>query len=129
MDEHPTTCGQGLAANARLPEAIATVLGAMAEVLEVHRQALDLKDPNARPEHDAYAKLVGELRAISTHAGSIARQLAAYRDLPMGTHDEARMSAPEAWAVFDRFVIAERHLMQWLAASVAEHEEMLRTQP
>lgn len=126
MDEQPTTCGQGLAANARLPEAIGEVLGAMADVLEDHRQALDLRDPDARPEHDAYAKLVGELRAVSTHAGSIARQLTGYRDLPMGAHSEERMTAPQAWEVFHRFVTAERRLLQSLTTSLAAHDEMLR---
>jgi hypothetical protein len=126
MDEQPTTCGQGLAANAPLPELIGELFGAMAEVLEDHRQALDVNDPDAQPEHDAYARLVGDLRAIATQAGAISRQLTGYRNLPMGAHDEARMSAPEAWDVFDRFVTVERHLLQWLSTSVAAHEEMLR---
>jgi hypothetical protein len=126
MDEQPTTCGQGLAANARLPELIGDLLGAMAEVLEDHRQALDVNDPDAHPERDAYAGLVSELRGVATHSGSISRQLTTYRDLPMGKHDEARMSAPQAWDAFDRFVTAERHLLQWLSSSVAAHEEMLR---
>lgn len=126
MEEHPTTCGQGLAANARLPEAMGDLLGAMADVLADHRQALDLKDPDVRPERDAYARLVEDLRALATHTGSVARQMTAYRDLPMGAHDEARMSAPEAMAVFERFVTAERHLLQWLSSNVAAHEQMLR---
>jgi hypothetical protein len=128
MEDHPTTCGQGLAANAALPEVIGDLLGAMADVLEDHRQALDLKDPDARPERDAYATLVEELRALSSHAGSVARRMKAYRDLPMGAHDEARMSAPEALAIFDRFVTAERHLLQVLSSNVAAHEQMRRRQ-
>ena len=127
MDEQPTTCGQGLAANAPLPALIGELLGAMAEVLEDHRQALDLNDPDARPEDDAYTQLVGELGSASTQAGSIARLLRSYRDLPMGAHNEARMAADESWEVFDRFVTAERHLLQWLKTSVAAHEQMLRT--
>ena len=126
MDEHPTTCGQGLAANARLPAAIGELLSAMAEVLEDHRQALDPGDPAARPEDEAYEKVVRELRAISAHAASVARTLTGYRDLPMGRHDDARMAAPDAQAALVRFVDAERHLLQWLTASVPAHEEMLR---
>jgi hypothetical protein len=98
----------------------------MAEVLEDHRHALDLQDPNARREDVAYAELVEELRTISSQARSIAGHLTGYRDLPMGAHDEARMSAPESWSVFDRFVTAERQLLDWLSNSVAAHEEMLR---
>lgn len=125
MDQHPT-CGQGLAANSRLPAAIGEVLRAMAEVLDDHRQALDPGDPVNGPESAAYEKVVTELRAISAHADSVAKILSGYRDLPMGRHDQGRMAAADAQAALVRFVDAERHLLQWLTASVPAHEEMLR---
>ena len=126
MEEHPTTCGQGLAAGSRLPAAIADLLAAMAAVLDDHREALDVSDPANGPERDAYEHLVRGLLDISARAGSVAQAMAGYRDLPVGTHDEARMAAPNVHAAFVRFVDAERHLLQWLSASVPAHEEMLR---
>ena len=44
----PTKCGTGLAENATLPAALGELLGDMARVLDVHRQALDKTDPNMR---------------------------------------------------------------------------------
>ena len=124
MDDTPT-CGKGLAANATLPATVGALIAAMADVLDVHRQALDLTDENARPEHHAYATLVDELRSISGQLAACARHMADYRDLPMGRHDEQQMSGREAFAAFEEFVRTERMLLSLLTARVGEHEAML----
>jgi len=120
------TCGKGLAANAALPATVGELLAAMAHVLDVHQQALDLTDENARPEHAAYVTLALELRAISTQLTAIEKRMAGYHDLPMGRHDEGRMAGPHAAAAFEQFVQRERRLLSLLTASIGEHESMLQ---
>lgn len=124
MDDNPT-CGKGLAANSALPESTGALMAAMADLLDVHQRALDLTDENARPEHHAYVTLVLELRAVSAQLTATARHMAGYRDLPMGAHDEQRMSSPEAFAAFEHFVRAERVLLSLLTTTVRAHETML----
>src|ERR671935_3226006 len=69
-DNQPT-CGKGLAANAALPAKLAELVAARAEVLERHTQALDLTDPNARHELDAYTALARAPRYRHRAIGSI----------------------------------------------------------
>ena len=59
--EQPS-CGKGLADNSVLPAKLGNLIAAMAENLAVHMDALDLTDQNSQAEHDAYARLVKELR-------------------------------------------------------------------
>jgi hypothetical protein len=124
MEDQPT-CGKGLAAQSSLPAMLGDLIAAMADVLEVHQQALDLTDADARPEHRAYAALVVELRRAGGQLATIARQMIGYRDLPMGRHDEQKMGSREAVAAFEQFVKTERTLLSQLTATVGEHEAML----
>jgi hypothetical protein len=120
------TCGKGLAANAALPAKLAELSAAMAEVLERHTRALDLTDPAAREEVDAYTVLVRAHRTISGELASLAQQMAGYRDLPMGRHDMAVMADPEGQAeAFQRLVAIERELLVLLNAKVKEAEALL----
>ena len=124
-DDQPT-CGKGIAANAVLPAKLAELTAATAEVLERHTKALDLTDPAAREELEAYAALVRAHRAIAGELASLAQQMVGYRDLPMGRHDEAVMADPAGQAdAFRRFVAAERELLVLLGAKVAEDEQLL----
>jgi hypothetical protein len=125
-DDQPT-CGKGLAANAVLPAKLAELTAATAEVLERHTKALDLTDPAAREEFDAYAALVRAHRTMAGQLATLAQQMAAYRDLPMGRHDEAVMADPEGQAeAFQRFVALERELLALLSAKVEEEVQLLR---
>jgi hypothetical protein len=125
-DDQPT-CGKGLAANAVLPAKLAELTGATAEVLERHMKALDLTDPAGREEFDAYTALVRAHRTIAGQLASLAQQMAGYRDLPMGRHDEAVMAGPEGQAeAFQRFVTIERELLALLSAKVEEEVQLLR---
>jgi hypothetical protein len=68
-DDQPT-CGKGIAANAVLPAKLAELTAATAEVLERHTKALDLTDPAAREEREAYVALVRAHRAIAGEPGA-----------------------------------------------------------
>jgi hypothetical protein len=124
MDDQPT-CGKGLAANAVLPATIGELVAAMAKVLDVHQGALDLSDENTRPEYQAYQTLGLELRGIAAQLDASARRMASYRDLPMGRHDERKMSSREARAAFEQYVRMERALLSLLNDTIDGHEAML----
>jgi hypothetical protein len=119
--DDPPTCGKGIAANAVLPAKLAELVAATAEVLERHTKALDAIDPAAREELAAYAALVRAHRAIAGELASLSRQMAGYRDLPMGRHDEAAMADPEGQAeAFRRYVAIQRELLALLSADLEE---------
>ena len=125
-DDQPT-CGKGLAANAVLPAKLAELMAARAEVLERHTKALDLSDPNAQKELDAYATLVRAHRDISGKLATLADQMAGCRDLPMGRHDQTVMADPKGqMEAFQRFVAIERALLEWLDAKLQEEERLLQ---
>jgi hypothetical protein len=123
--EDQQTCGKGLAENAVLPEKLGAVAAAMADVLENHIQALDLTDPNATAEHDAYTKLVDAHRKIAAELRATADQMAGYGDLPMGGHDEQVMTSPDVLRTFEAFVNAKQVLHALLERHAGEDQEML----
>ena len=115
MDEQEDwTCGKGLAANAVLPERIGAVLAAMAEVLLVHMEALDPEDDESRPEYDAYRRVSQQLGQVASQLDALAREMAAYRDLPMGRHDMEAMTQPRVGERFEEFVKRKRDLLTML---------------
>jgi hypothetical protein len=61
MRDEPT-CGKGLAENASLPAKIRELIDALAENLDLHLTALDLRDENSKKEDDVYRKLPSLLR-------------------------------------------------------------------
>ena len=124
MTDQPT-CGTGLAENSTLPATLGELLGAMARVLDVHRQALDKTDPNTLLEIDAYTTLVTDLGTVSERLSAVARRMAGYRDLPMGRHDMQVMSSREAVEAFAEFVQRERTVLSLMTDRVGQHETML----
>lgn len=122
MSDEPT-CGKGLAEHSVLPRKLAAVASAMAEVLEHHRTSLDASDPGGRAEDDAYRTLAHDFRSIAVTLTATADRMAGYRDLPMASHDEAALMNPEAVEKFERFVQAERELLQLLQDSAQTNEE------
>jgi hypothetical protein len=123
--EDRQTCGKGLAENAVLPEKLGAVAAAMADVLENHMQALDLTDPNAKAEHDAYAKLLDAHRRVAAELRATADEMAGHRDLPMGRHDEQVMTSPDVLHTFEEFVKAKQELQALLERKAAQDHEML----
>jgi hypothetical protein len=123
--EQPATCGEGLAANAVVPEKVGAFVGAMAELLQNHTRALDGRDSNARLEREAYEDLIEQLRAIASGLGTLAAAMRGYRDLPAAPHDERLLADQRSNDVFTAFIGAEEALLGQLRKGVDSHRAML----
>ena len=122
----PTTCGEGLAANAPLPARIAALLAATADLLAAHERALDSADPDSQTELAAYRDLVELHRRASAHLVALSERMAGYRDIPDGVHDMAALGNPAGqMAAFERYVAVERELTALLTEKLAEEMRML----
>jgi hypothetical protein len=119
------TCGQGLAENSPLPAKLAELTASLAENLEVHLQALDLGDANARREHEVYLELARRHRDVAARLAAAGEQMAGQRDLPMGRHDQQAMSSPEVAEAFERFVNRKQELLALLQREVDRDRRML----
>ncbi len=125
MQDEPATCGQGLAANAVIPERMAALLSATADVLQNHMRSLDPADDKARLERDAYQHIIGEQRGIVASLGGLARAMRSYRDLPMAPHDESVLADPTSIDVFNAYIEAEAGILALLQENVQSDREML----
>jgi DNA repair exonuclease SbcCD ATPase subunit len=121
----PQTCGKGLAENSALPAKLGELISAMAENLEAHWKALDLTDQNSRSEYEAYEKLLKELRQIAAQLSVTASEMAEYRDLPMGRHDEKAMTHPRLREAFENFVQHKRELWELLEQTEERDHKLL----
>ncbi len=119
------TCGKGLAENSVLPAKLGELISAMAENLDVHRQALDLTDQNSRAEDDAYEKLLKELRQVAAQLSVTAYEMAEYRDLPMGGHDEKAMTHPRVREAFEKFTERKQELLSLLKQTAERDDQLL----
>ena len=124
MSEQPT-CGQGLAQNADLPANLADLVGAVAEILEVHLTALDPTHKPSRPEFDAYVGLATGHREIESRLRALALQMEGYRDLPMAQHDMEVMTSPKTAEAFHRLVAQEEALAALLKSRHDRYRQML----
>jgi hypothetical protein len=124
MSEQPT-CGQGLADHAPLPAKLGELNASVAENLEVHMQALDLKDENAKKEHGVYLKLANDHRKIAAQLQAASGEMAGYRDLPMGRHEQQALSSPQVVEAFEHFVKVEQELLALLQQRVEQDRKML----
>jgi hypothetical protein len=123
--EDQPTCGKGLAEHSVLPAKLGALTASVAELLDVHMKALDLTDKDSKTEHAAYATLAKEHRRIATRLEATAKQMAGYRDLPMGRHDPKAMSSPRAIKAFERFVKLEHELVALLQGRLEQDRKML----
>lgn len=119
------TCGKGLAASAVLPERLGNVAAAMAAVLEAHMEALDLEDAHARQECEAYRSVSRQLGQAASRLDAVAREMAGYRDLPMGRHDMEAMTQPRVEENFGAFVGRKQELLTLLRESIESDRHML----
>jgi hypothetical protein len=110
--EEPTTCGEGLAANAELPRAASALLQTMADNLEAHLATLDLSDGHARRERDACLHLAAEQRRIAARLDTVAEEMAGYRELPQGRHDHEALASDAVRSAFARFAAARERMAQ-----------------
>jgi len=122
--EQPT-CGKGLAENSALPAKLGELISAIAENLDVHRQALDLTDKNSRKEDEAYEKLLRELRQVAAQLSVTAYEMAEYRDLPMGRHDERAMTHPRVREAFEKFIGRKQELLSLLEQTAERDDQLL----
>jgi hypothetical protein len=65
------------------------------------------------------------VRSIGDELEAIATEMAGYRDLPMGRHDEKAMSGPQVRAAFEKFVRVEQELRAMLEKRVEPDRSML----
>jgi hypothetical protein len=124
MDDQ-ATCGKGLAEQAVLPAKLGELTASVADILDSHTQALDLTDERSRQEYEAYRHLANAHRQAGLQLEAIAKQMAAYRDLPMGRHDEKAMAAPAVLESFQRFVRLEQELLSLLHRRMEQDQQML----
>jgi hypothetical protein len=122
--EQPT-CGKGLADNSVLPAKLGDLIAAMAENLAVHMDALDLTDQNSQAEHDVYERLVKELQQTAAQLQATANQMAGYRDLPMGRHDQKAMTRPRVRETFEKFVEQKQELLSVLGQTAERDSKLL----
>jgi hypothetical protein len=119
------TCGKGLAASAVLPERLGAVMAAMAEVLRIHMETLDAEDDASTREHAAYDRVAQQLGQMASQLDALAREMAAYRDLPMGRHDLEAMNRPIVRESFAAFVARKQDLLTLLQETEQSDREML----
>jgi hypothetical protein len=100
-------------------------MAAVAENLEAHMQTLDMKDEYSRREHEAYKSLARQHRQLAAALHAIAREMTSYRDLPMGRHNEAAMTAPPVVEAFADLVRVEQETVALALQQVEQHQRML----
>jgi hypothetical protein len=122
----PATCGQGLAEHSRLPLLLAELFDRSAENLEVHVDALDLTDEDARTERDIWIQVAAEHRAIAGQLRAAGELMAEQRGLPAARHHAEAMSSSQVVDAFERFIGAERAVATLLAEWLARDQAMLR---
>jgi len=119
------TCGKGLAQNSILPAKLGELIAAMADNLAAHMQALDLTDMNSKQEYEAYESRVRGQRAVSARLSAMAEEMAGYRDLPMGRHDEKAMTHPRVREAFEKFVQQKQELLELLEQTRERDHQLL----
>jgi hypothetical protein len=119
------TCGKGLAEHSALPAKLAELIASTMRNLELHMETLDLTDPNSRREYEAYQKLVKEHQEISTRLKKTAREMEGYRDLPMGRHDQKKLSDPLVIDAFKKYTNLEQELLTILNKQIEQDQEMI----
>ena len=122
--EKPHSCGEGLAYHSAVPAKLSDLMASLAANLEQHAGAL-LDDAAARTEHIAYTNLVARAKDVAVALRSLGDQMSAYRDLPMGGHDVAKLSSPGAVRAFEHYVGVTRELIALLQTNNAGNEQML----
>ena len=119
------TCGKGLAENSVLPAKLSELIAAMVENLVAHMKALDLTDQNSRTEYDAYERLAKEHRQIAVQLQLVSDQMAGYRGLPMGRHDEKAMVHPRVRDAFEKLVQRKQELLALLEQTAERDDKLL----
>jgi len=124
MQAEPT-CGKGVALNSGMSQKVGNVMAAMADMLAAHMTALDLSDPAAKVEYDAYDSLVKKYRGIAAQLAATAAEMNGYYSLPIAQHDMDVMSQPQMRDTFEKLVKEKQALLDLLQKTTAEDQHML----
>ena len=119
------TCGKGLAEHSILPAKLAELIASTAKNLELHMETLDLTDPDSRREYNAYQKLAYEHREIADRLKETAREMEGYRNLPMGRHDQKKLSDPVLINAFKKYTNLEQEVLIILNKQIGHDREMI----
>jgi hypothetical protein len=119
------TCGKGLAQNSVLPAKLSELIASLGQNLERHIKALDLTDENSKLEYAAYEELAKQSREIATRLSTLGQQMAGYKDLPMGRHNEKVMSDPKIIEALKGLIKVEDELMSLLQKRAEQHRKLL----
>ena len=119
------TCGKGLADHSVLPAKLAELITSIAKNLELHMETLDLTDPDSRREYNAYQKLVYEHREIADRLKETSVEMKGYRNLPMGRHDQKKLSDPVVINAFKKYTNLEQEVLTVLNKQIEQDQEMI----
>jgi hypothetical protein len=89
--EQERTCGQELAADAEVPEALAALMRHVALNLDAHARWVGRDSAQAAGEQDALVAVARGYRAIGDAADDASTRMRAMRNLPAAAHDPARL--------------------------------------
>jgi uncharacterized protein YukE len=87
--------------------------------------ALDRTDSNSQREYDAYESLTKQFRQIADQLQKAAQEMAGYRDLPMGRHDEKALTQPRIRTAFENFVQRKQELSDLLEQTTQRDQQLL----
>jgi len=108
-----------------LPTKLGELTASVADILEAHMPALDLTDERSRREYEVYRLLAEDHRQAGLRLEAIGKQMAGYRELAMGRHDEKAMAAPAVVESFQTFVGLEQELLTLLQRRIEQDRQML----
>jgi hypothetical protein len=120
-----TTCGQGLAHHAALPQLLGELMESVADNLRAHLPALVSSDANAQQEKRVYEQLAASQQEAAATLQAIGTEMAAQQNLPMGEHDVSAMSTSQVRDALERMTRAETQLVAHLQRQLTEHQAML----
>lgn len=120
-----STCGQGLAQTAVVPQLIGDLMNAVADNLVAHLPMLVAGDEASQHERRVYEHLAGRHRDAAAMLQAIATEMATHQDMPLGQHDFEAMSRGDVVDALESMVRAEAQLVERLERHLAEHRAMV----
>jgi len=124
-EDEQQTCGKGLSSNAAIPEGMAKLLEATANVLENHTRSLNAKEANGNQELTAYEQLVQDHRAAAARLSALAQLMKDYRDLPMAEHELSVLTDARSIDLVDSLVRQHQELITPLQERLVQYNQIL----
>lgn len=120
-----STCGQGLAQTAAVPQLIGDLMNAIADNLVAHLPMLVAEDEATQQERRVYEHLARRHRDAAAMLQAIATEMAKQQDMRPGQHDLEAMSWVDVVDALESMVGAEAQLVERLEQHLAEHRAMV----